>query len=229
MNKTIKIILITLILTSIFVVAQDVVCNKPYILVGSACCLDKDGNSICDIDEGKILRTAYKPPKNDDLTNLQFVNMYEEKNKIPWLWLGLIGIIIYFIVKHLNKKERSKSIKKDNNKEHKNLSKDISHMKKYSSDDSKKHTHSNNPEHDNSKIKLFGFTNINTTKTNLGVALLLNLMLPGIGYFVFGKKYIRKAIITIIISILLIALRPLFMIFAIFVFWDILRLLIKNE
>lgn len=27
------------------------VCNKPYIMVGSDCCLDKNGNSICDKDD----------------------------------------------------------------------------------------------------------------------------------------------------------------------------------
>ena len=32
---------------------EQTVCNKPYILVGNDCCLDKDGNSICDKDEQK--------------------------------------------------------------------------------------------------------------------------------------------------------------------------------
>lgn len=30
-----------------------IVCNKPYILVGVSCCLDKNDNKICDIDERK--------------------------------------------------------------------------------------------------------------------------------------------------------------------------------
>ena len=30
-------------------------CNKPYILVGYECCLDKDDNAICDKDEGETL------------------------------------------------------------------------------------------------------------------------------------------------------------------------------
>ncbi|MBI2134386.1 hypothetical protein HYU09_00200 [Candidatus Woesearchaeota archaeon] len=33
--------------------AKQPVCNKPYILVGNDCCLDKDDNSICDKDEVK--------------------------------------------------------------------------------------------------------------------------------------------------------------------------------
>jgi hypothetical protein len=32
-------------------VQQQTVCNKPYLRVGNACCLDKDDNLICDIDE----------------------------------------------------------------------------------------------------------------------------------------------------------------------------------
>lgn len=32
---------------------KQTVCNKPYILVGNNCCLDKDDNSICDSDESK--------------------------------------------------------------------------------------------------------------------------------------------------------------------------------
>ena len=39
----------------VFIVAcaqnQKVVCNKPYILVGNSCCLDKNNNNICDKDE----------------------------------------------------------------------------------------------------------------------------------------------------------------------------------
>src|SRR3989344_5738625 len=30
---------------------QQVTCNKPYILVGTSCCLDQNDNSICDSDE----------------------------------------------------------------------------------------------------------------------------------------------------------------------------------
>lgn len=31
---------------------EAVVCNSPYIRVGTECCLDRDGNKICDRDEG---------------------------------------------------------------------------------------------------------------------------------------------------------------------------------
>ena len=30
---------------------SQVICNKPYILVGASCCLDMNNNSICDSDE----------------------------------------------------------------------------------------------------------------------------------------------------------------------------------
>ncbi|MCX6742050.1 MAG: PsbP-related protein [Candidatus Pacearchaeota archaeon] len=38
-------------------------CNKPYILVGTSCCLDQNDNSICDTDETSIL-----PPETNFLT-----------------------------------------------------------------------------------------------------------------------------------------------------------------
>jgi len=33
---------------------QQVVCNSPYILVGTSCCLDQNDNSICDTDEAEV-------------------------------------------------------------------------------------------------------------------------------------------------------------------------------
>ena len=37
---------------------NSVVCNKPYIQVGSACCLDANDNSICDSDEPSTTTTT---------------------------------------------------------------------------------------------------------------------------------------------------------------------------
>ena len=34
-------------------IENQVVCNKPYILVGTECCLDQNDNSICDTDESQ--------------------------------------------------------------------------------------------------------------------------------------------------------------------------------
>ena len=36
-------------------VPQQIVCNEPYIQVGSECCLDQDGNQICDKDEKQVV------------------------------------------------------------------------------------------------------------------------------------------------------------------------------
>jgi hypothetical protein len=40
---------------------QIIVCNKPYILVGSSCCLDANYNSICDRDETNAPPVAQPP------------------------------------------------------------------------------------------------------------------------------------------------------------------------
>lgn len=42
-----------------------VVCNKPYLLVGSDCCLDKNDNSICDKDEIEDPIEQVEPPKEE--------------------------------------------------------------------------------------------------------------------------------------------------------------------
>ncbi|UZE94298.1 MAG: hypothetical protein IB618_01870 [Candidatus Pacearchaeota archaeon] len=34
--------------------SQEVICNSPYIKVGTFCCIDKDNNNICDNDQPKI-------------------------------------------------------------------------------------------------------------------------------------------------------------------------------
>ncbi|MBW3015341.1 hypothetical protein KY330_02890 [Candidatus Woesearchaeota archaeon] len=50
-----RIVFLAVFLTLALVVAgcarPEVICNKPYIRVGTDCCLDKDDNSICDSDE----------------------------------------------------------------------------------------------------------------------------------------------------------------------------------
>ena len=51
-------VLLLLIIVFLFgCVTNDVVCNAPYIRVGSECCLDINDNSICDIHEGPINQT----------------------------------------------------------------------------------------------------------------------------------------------------------------------------
>ena len=40
---------------------QEMTCNKPYIKVGTDCCLDADGNSICDKDDKTVCRDEQIP------------------------------------------------------------------------------------------------------------------------------------------------------------------------
>jgi len=50
-----KTILIGVLIITLLVISgcgqQQITCNKPYILVGTECCLDQNDNSICDRDE----------------------------------------------------------------------------------------------------------------------------------------------------------------------------------
>ena len=58
-----NILIIVLILCSLFLVSGctegtanggSVVCNTPYIRFEAGCCLDKNGNAVCDVDESNI-------------------------------------------------------------------------------------------------------------------------------------------------------------------------------
>ena len=48
----------------------DFTCNKPYILVGNTCCLDKNYNNICDKDEG----TFNEYQETDDMCTYAYKN-----------------------------------------------------------------------------------------------------------------------------------------------------------
>lgn len=68
---------------------QKVVCNKPYILVGTGCCLDKDNNNICDKDETQevpvaqevVVSNCYLPGNVAGSTTLGCSN-FKVENKI---------------------------------------------------------------------------------------------------------------------------------------------------
>jgi hypothetical protein len=45
-----------------------ITCNKPYILVGTTCCLDQNNNSICDKDESQVNTNT---SQENDKTNLE--------------------------------------------------------------------------------------------------------------------------------------------------------------
>lgn len=57
MNKHILILILGIMILAISGCTQKVVCNDPYIQVGSECCLDRDTNYICDKDEIKTTLT----------------------------------------------------------------------------------------------------------------------------------------------------------------------------
>jgi hypothetical protein len=46
----------TILVVLVFLVGcqQTIVCNEPYIIKGTDCCLDQDGNSVCDEDEVEV-------------------------------------------------------------------------------------------------------------------------------------------------------------------------------
>lgn len=52
-----------LVLLSLFIVSCQPTarCNKPYILVGTSCCLDQNDNSICDSDEKELPASVEEP------------------------------------------------------------------------------------------------------------------------------------------------------------------------
>lgn len=66
-------IIIALLIIAVFVLSGckngitggAVVCNKPYILVGNDCCLDKNDNNICDKDEVEETAETVEPPKEE--------------------------------------------------------------------------------------------------------------------------------------------------------------------
>lgn len=68
-----KIILAFLVLTILIlsgcgessITGGAVVCNKPYILVGNDCCLDKNDNNVCDKDEEDVAAEQVEPPKGE--------------------------------------------------------------------------------------------------------------------------------------------------------------------
>lgn len=66
-NRRLLVMLLIIIVCLLVVIAilkitsQKVVCNKPYIIVGTSCCLDQNDNSICDKDENIPVQTINVP------------------------------------------------------------------------------------------------------------------------------------------------------------------------
>lgn len=93
MNKILKVIIIAIIITgySIFISGLGtkeeikVTCNKPYIQIGTGCCLDKNNNKICDKDENKLTARVVQKVKNNIeekvIDNGDFKIVYKESEK----------------------------------------------------------------------------------------------------------------------------------------------------
>ncbi len=77
-----KIILVCLLVLVLLVgCGQKVVCDKPYILVGSECCLDNDDNGICDRDEVKEepkIEAQEEPLKQEEIKETHETTPLEE-------------------------------------------------------------------------------------------------------------------------------------------------------
>jgi hypothetical protein len=70
---------------------QTPTCNKPYILVGNDCCLDKDDNSICDSDETTKEITKEVLTEKDVIIDstkyaeYEWLDNYTINRKIDWI------------------------------------------------------------------------------------------------------------------------------------------------
>jgi len=70
-------VIFALLIISIFLINsctsqnQQVVCNKPYILVGNSCCLDKNDNGICDNDETQKKETINNVPQINESKKIE--------------------------------------------------------------------------------------------------------------------------------------------------------------
>lgn len=63
-------------------VEEKIVCNKPYILVGGECCLDQNGNKICDLDEDEAETTTTIAPVTTTLiSSTTTVTVKKEETK----------------------------------------------------------------------------------------------------------------------------------------------------
>ncbi|MFA5888476.1 MAG: hypothetical protein WC852_07245 [Candidatus Nanoarchaeia archaeon] len=71
MNKQILILILGVIILVFSGCTQKVICNKPYIQMGSECCLDQDGNNICDKDE---IRTSTPEPSEPTIVTTEPYN-----------------------------------------------------------------------------------------------------------------------------------------------------------
>ncbi len=83
-----KALIFLLLVGMIFLIAckgQEIVCNKPYIQVAASCCLDENGNNICDLDE-KIVRA------DETTTTTTTTTMGVTTTSLKIAWAGQEGV-----------------------------------------------------------------------------------------------------------------------------------------
>lgn len=79
--KRIALIVLIVVFSALFIGCSSetptggvVVCNKPYILVGTSCCLDSNNNNICDNDETKpVVNPPEEPTSGEPKTEFKMV------------------------------------------------------------------------------------------------------------------------------------------------------------
>lgn len=86
----VKFIVVLLLISIIFISgcasSNQIVCNKPYIQVGTECCLDENSNNICDKDE------AQKPTYGQEFV---VTNCYLPRNSVGSTEFGCSNFKIY--------------------------------------------------------------------------------------------------------------------------------------
>ena len=76
---------VTLLVILIFLTGcfnQEIICNKPYILVGDKCCLDANDNKICDQDETQEIKQTQRNKQNleklkENIDTTESKNVYD--------------------------------------------------------------------------------------------------------------------------------------------------------
>lgn len=68
---------------------SNVICNKPYILVGESCCLDQNSNAVCDKDESTIPAAIEQAEQLSEQPDLAKFNEYLKKAELGKLPPGV--------------------------------------------------------------------------------------------------------------------------------------------
>ncbi|MFA5992574.1 MAG: LamG-like jellyroll fold domain-containing protein [Candidatus Pacearchaeota archaeon] len=99
---------------------DEIICNIPYIRYGKECCLDRNNNSICDIDDEL---EAENNKKSNETQESEIINKISERNLLVIIGVAVIILLIIIITliiiqisknkkcSHKNKEEKKHKIK----------------------------------------------------------------------------------------------------------------------